>query len=138
MDSAHDIKIESQVLLANSQGSKITVMGNYRSHMATGRVAMFNPNLLGIDKDSSIKIGNKKKILSLKKAFEAKAGYCLVTADYCQIELRILTALSDEKSLIDVFNQDIDPFKLIAARIKRKENVDEITEYERNSAKQVC
>lgn len=102
--------------------------------MATGRVAMFNPNLLGIDKDQTITVNTKTYLLSLRKALKAKPGYKLVTADYCQLELRILAALAGENDLIDVFNRGEDPFRLIAIKLYEKE---EVTEFERNATKQV-
>ena len=111
-------------------------MGVYRHFMATGRVAMYNPNLLGIDKDGEIEVDGQKHFLSLRKAFRAKSGYTLITADYCQIELRILAALAQEETLIKIFKLGKDPFRLIAARIYKKQP-DDILEFERNSAKQV-
>lgn len=129
IDSVNDIKYESRVGVNQ-------VMGIYRHFMATGRVAMFNPNLLGIDKDETIEIEDERYLLSLRKAFTAREGYILVTADYCQIELRILATLSQEENLIRVFDQNNDPFKMIATRIYRKD-FNQITSDERNAAKQV-
>ena len=131
IDSRCNLKLEMDRLAIRNQ-----VIGTYKHFMATGRIAMVNPNLLGIDKDSEMIIDGKHYKLSLKKVFIARLGYILLTADYCQLELRILAALSKEANLIQVFNLDKDPFKIIAARIKRKDT-DQITEFERNSAKQV-
>ena len=75
---------------------------------------MVNPNLLGIDKNSEMTIDGKHK-LSLKKVFIVKRGYVLLAADYCQLELRILAALSKEDNLIKVFNLDKDLFRIIAS-----------------------
>ena len=112
----------------------ILVMGVYRHFMATGRVAMFNPNLLGIDKDQTITVNGQEYFLSLRKALKAKPGYTLVTADYCQLELRILAALAEEKELIEVFNRGEDPFRLIATKFHGRE---EVSDAERNGVKQV-
>ena len=131
IDSRDNLRQEMDRLAIQNQ-----VIGTYKHFMATGRIAMVNPNLLGIDKDSEMTIDKEHYKLSLKKVFTAKPGYVLLAADYCQLELRILAALAKEGHLIKIFNQDKDPFKIIAARIKRK-NTDQITEFERNSAKQV-
>ena len=97
---------------------------------------MHDPNLLGIDNDQTIEIDGEQHILSLKRIFVAKSGFTLVAADYSQLELRILAALANETALQEIFNTDSDPFKLIAARIKRKP-VEEVTQEERNWSKQV-
>lgn len=133
INSVASLELELQ---ANNENLTSLIMGIYRHFMATGRVAMYNPNLLGIDKDGEIEVDGKKHFLSLRKAFKAKKGYTLVTADYCQIELRILAALADEETLIKIFKLDKDPFRLIAARIYKKEP-EAVLDFERNSAKQV-
>ena len=130
MDSVNSLT----TLCAKRADGTVPVMGVYRHFMATGRVAMFNPNLLGIDKDQTITLDGKEYFLSLRKALKAKTGYTLVTADYCQLELRILAALAEERELIEIFNRGEDPFRLIASKLYRK---DEVTEFERNAAKQV-
>jgi len=112
------------------------VIGTYKHHMATGRIAMYNPNLLGIDGDTEMTVDDETTRLSLRKVFTAKKGYALITADYCQLELRILAALSKEQNLTVLFEKNKDPFQLIAARIKRKDP-DQITPLERNQSKQI-
>lgn len=97
---------------------------------------MHDPNLLGIDNDQTIEIDGEQHRVSLKQMFVAKTGFTLVAADYSQIELRILAVLADETALKEVFNQDQDPFKLIAAKIKKKQ-VDEVSAEERSWSKQV-
>lgn len=117
-------------------GNGTTVIGTYKHFLVTGRVAMKDPNLLGVDKDFFFKIKDDEYRVSLKRGFTGKSGYVLVAADYSQIELRILASLSKEEKLIDVFNLEQDPFKIIASKIKNKP-ADEITDDERNSTKQV-
>lgn len=117
-------------------GNSNKLVGLFKHFISTGRVAMHDPNLLGIDNDQTIKIDDETYNLSLKCLFVAKAGYTLVAADYSQLELRILAALADESALKEVFAQDQDPFKQIAARIKKKP-IDEVSAEERNWSKTV-
>ncbi len=70
---------------------------------ATGRLSSSDPNLQNIP----VRTSEGREIRSL---FEAGAGFdCLLSADYSQIELRLLAHMSDDQNLIDAFNsgQDI-------------------------------
>jgi len=68
---------------------------------ATGRLSSANPNLQNIP----IRTDEGKKI---RKAFVAPAGYWLVSADYSQIELRIMAHLSADERLIAAFHTEMD------------------------------
>ena len=112
-------------------------MGIFKHFIATGRIAMHDPNLLGIDKNDSINIDGEEFALNLKRSFKARSGFTLICADYSQIELRFLAALANDANLKKIFNEAKDPFKQIAAKIKKKQEADEITLSERSSAKQI-
>lgn len=77
---------------------------------ATGRLSSSNPNLQNIP----IKYEWGEKI---RKAFIADNGYFLVSADYAQIEIRILAALSGDENLIEDFLKKRDIHQMTAAKI---------------------
>lgn len=95
----------------------------------TGRLSSVEPNLQNI----SVRDEVGKQI---RKAFVADEGYVLLSADYSQIELRILASLANETNMIQAFNANIDIHLQTAMAIYHKE-VDEITETERRNAKAV-
>lgn len=76
----------------------------------TGRLASNNPNLQNIP----IRTEQGRKV---RRAFVAQSGYSIVSADYSQIELRIMAHLSGDKTLIDAFNHGEDIHRRTAAEI---------------------
>ena len=68
---------------------------------ATGRISSSNPNLQNIP----IRTDEGKRI---RHAFRAAPGHILLTADYSQIELRILAAMAGEPTLIEAFERGED------------------------------
>jgi DNA polymerase-1 len=69
---------------------------------ATGRISSNNPNLQNIPVRTDLG-------MAIRRAFVAPPGTCLVTADYSQIELRVLAHLSKDPVLVDAFRtgQDV-------------------------------
>jgi DNA polymerase-1 len=67
----------------------------------TGRLSSFNPNL------QNIPIGDEFG-LRIRSAFVADAGCRLISADYSQVELRVLAHLADDPVLIDAFRRGED------------------------------
>lgn len=77
---------------------------------ATGRISSEAPNLQNIPISSDD--GNE-----IRSAFESKSGYKLISADYSQIELRILAHLSGDEAMIESFKKDIDIHLITASKI---------------------
>jgi DNA polymerase-1 len=73
----------------------------------TGRLSSSNPNLQNIP----IRTAFSRQI---RKAFVSEPGWVMVAADYSQIELRILTHLSQEPVLLDTYRQNGDIHTLTA------------------------
>ncbi len=97
---------------------------------ATGRISSHNPNLQNIP--IRYELGRE-----LRKAFVAKDDeHILLSADYSQIELRILAHLSKDKKMIDAYNNGIDIHALTASQIFDKD-LDAISLSERSDAKAI-
>jgi len=80
-----------------------------QTKVATGRLASSNPNLQNIP----AQIGD----VTVRSAFYAPEGYSLISADYSQIELRVLAQLSQDKVLKKAFLDDCDIHTQTAAKI---------------------
>ena len=83
---------------------------------ATGRLSSSNPNLQNIP----IRTEFSRRI---RKAFLPQEGWLLLSADYSQIELRILTHLSGEDVLVQAYNDGDDVHALTARLLLDKEEV---------------
>jgi DNA polymerase I len=97
---------------------------------STGRMSSSDPNLQNIPVRTEL--GRQ-----IRKAFIPGAGYdLLITADYSQIELRILAHMSKDAKLIDIFNHDGDIHTATAAQIFGVE-AEEVDEDLRRKAKAI-
>jgi DNA polymerase-1 len=83
---------------------------------ATGRLSSSNPNLQNIP----IRTAYSRQI---RKAFLPQEGWQLLSADYSQIELRILTHLSGEEVLVEAYNHGDDVHALTARLLLDKEEI---------------
>ncbi|KPQ40043.1 MAG: DNA polymerase I PolA [Phormidium sp. OSCR] len=83
---------------------------------ATGRLSSSNPNLQNIP----IRTEFSRRI---RKAFLPREGWRLVTADYSQIELRILAHLSQEPILLEAYQTGQDVHRLTAQLLFEKEEI---------------
>lgn len=97
---------------------------------ATGRLSSNNPNL------QNIPIRTKRG-QQIRKAFVARdENYTLVSADYSQIELRIIAALSGEENMIAAFKNHEDIHKSTASKVFDVP-LEEVTREQRSHAKTV-
>lgn len=94
---------------------------------ATGRLSSSNPNLQNIP----IRDEQGKEI---RKAFIPKEGNIFFSADYSQIELRIMAHLSQDPNMIEAFNSGADIHAATAAKIY-KIAIEDVTSDMRNKAK---
>lgn len=96
---------------------------------ATGRISSTDPNLQNIP----IKTEEGRLI---RKAFLASEGGVLVDADYSQIELRVLAALSDDKEMLDAFKHGLDIHRKTASEVFHVD-YDDVDDRQRYEAKAV-
>ncbi len=96
---------------------------------STGRLSTTNPNLQAIP--IRTELGRE-----IRSAFVTEHGHRLVSADYSQVELRILAHVSGEPKLREAFAQGEDIHAATAAEVLGKERA-ELTKDERNVAKMV-
>ncbi|MEG2556751.1 MAG: DNA polymerase I [Odoribacter sp.] len=99
-----------------------------QSEAATGRLSSLNPNLQNIP----IRTEEGRKI---RKAFvTGDEDYVFFSADYSQVELRLMAHLSQDKELIDAFNHDMDVHTATASKIYHL-SIEEVTPEMRRRAK---
>ena len=96
---------------------------------STGRLSSTEPNLQNIP----IKTAEGRRI---REAFVPEEGNVLISADYSQIELRIMAHLSRDKNLTHAFNNDIDVHSSTAAEVFGV-SIDDVTQDQRRSAKAI-
>ena len=101
--------VEALPLCINQQTGRIHTSWN-QTLVATGRLSSSNPNLQNIPKESSYTV-------DVRSAFKPKQSWVFVSADYSQIELRILAYFSKDKSLTDAFLQGKDVHAQTAAKL---------------------
>ena len=118
--------IDALPLLVNPKTGKIHTSFN-QTVTATGRLSSSNPNLQNIP----IRNEDGKEI---RKAFIPEEGCEFFSADYSQIELRIMAHLSGDKNMIDAFQEGDDIHAATASKVY-KIGLDEVTREQRSKAK---
>ncbi|MEM1329233.1 MAG: DNA polymerase I [Planctomycetota bacterium] len=96
---------------------------------ATGRLSSSDPNLQNIPIRTDL--GRE-----IRRAFVAPDGRVLISADYSQIELRLLAHLSDDPNLIAAFNAGEDIHRAVASEVHGVDPAD-VTSEQRSGAKMV-
>ena len=118
--------VDALPLLINPRTGHIHTSFN-QTITTTGRLSSSNPNLQNIP----VRDAMGKEV---RKAFVSCPGELFFSADYSQIELRIMAHLSQDANLIDAFMQGHDIHTATAAKIFKKE-LSEVTADERRKAK---
>ncbi len=99
------------------------------SNAATGRLSSDHPNLQNIP----VRTENGRK---LRKGFIPSKGRTLLSADYSQVELRLLAHFAQDKSMLEAFQNDLDIHKQTAAEVFEVP-LSEVTKDQRNGAKAI-
>ena len=118
--------IDALPLLINPKTGKIHTSFN-QTVTATGRLSSSNPNLQNIP----IRNEDGKEI---RKAFIPEEGCEFFSADYSQIELRIMAHLSGDTNMIEAFHEGDDIHAATASKVY-KIGIDEVTREQRSKAK---
>lgn len=113
--------------LINSKTGHIHTSFN-QALTATGRLSSSDPNLQNIP----VRTDDGKEI---RKCFIPEPGCLFFSADYSQIELRIMAHLSGDENMIEAFNEGFDIHRATAAKIW-KEDFNDVTDAQRKKAKQ--
>ena len=96
---------------------------------ATGRLSSSEPNLQNIPIRTDL--GRE-----VRKTFVAEKGNVLISADYSQIELRIVASMAKDEKMMEIFEKDLDIHKATAAAINGVP-LTEVTKEMRRAAKEI-
>jgi len=102
----------------------------HQTGAVTGRLSSSDPNLQNIPIRTDV--GRR-----IRRAFVAgDAGHVLLSADYSQIELRVLAHFCRDAALLDAFRQDVDIHRAVAAQVNGIA-LEDVTPAQRSAAKAV-
>jgi DNA polymerase-1 len=121
--------VDALPLLVNPKTGRVHTSFN-QAVAATGRLSSNNPNLQNIP----IRTERGREV---RKAFIPRdENHVLLSADYSQIELRIIADISKEENMLDAFNKGIDIHTATAAKVYGI-SIDEVDSTQRRNAKAV-
>ena len=113
-------------LMVNAETGRVHT--NYAQAVAvTGRLSSNDPNLQNIP----VRTAEGRRI---REAFIATPGHCIVSADYSQIELRIMAHISQDENLLRAFAEGLDVHRATASEVFGVP-VDEVSSEQRRYAK---
>jgi len=121
--------IDSMNRYVQYEGKRIHTIFN-QAVTTTGRLSSSEPNLQNIPNRTDY--GRQ-----LRKAFIADEGKVFISADYSQIDLRVLAHISGDKILIDAFNSGKDIHTATAMEVFNITNKEDVTKEMRMSAKSI-
>jgi len=121
--------VDALPLMVNPKTGRVHTSYN-QAVAATGRLSSNNPNLQNIP----IRTERGREV---RKAFIARdENHILLSADYSQIELRIIAEISKEENMLDAFNKGIDIHTATAAKVYGI-TIEEVDSTQRRNAKAV-
>src|SRR5699024_8578793 len=101
-----------------------------QSVASTGRLSSSNPNL------QNIPIRTKRG-REIRKAFIAEDGFRLLSADYSQVELRVIAAIAKDENMMKAFENDEDIHSRTAMEVFGLDSIDDVTRDQHRKAKEV-
>ncbi len=121
--------VDSLPKLVNPKTNRIHSSFN-QARAATGRLSSENPNLQNIPiKDEAGR--------EIRKAFKPRnEDYLILSADYSQVELRLIADMSGDEAMLEAFNNDLDIHRATAAKIFDID-IDNVTSDQRRQAKTI-
>jgi DNA polymerase-1 len=121
--------VDALPLMVNPKSGRVHTSYN-QAIAATGRLSSNNPNLQNIP----IRTERGREV---RKAFIPRdENHILLSADYSQIELRIIAEISKEENMLDAFSKGIDIHTATAAKVYGT-SIEEVTSSQRRNAKAV-
>ncbi len=120
--------LEALPKLVNQKTGRIHTSFN-QTITATGRLSSTNPNLQNIP--IRTELGRE-----IRRAFIPERGYRLISADYSQVELRVIACLAKDEEMMKVFRQGLDIHAATAAKIFGVK-LEDVTKDMRRKAKEV-
>lgn len=121
--------VDALPALVNEETGRIHTEFN-QSVAATGRLSSSNPNLQNIP----IRTERGREI---RKAFIAEEGYKLMSADYSQVELRVIAHIAADEAMKQAFKDGEDIHARTAREIFGLESLEEVSADQRRKAKEV-
>ncbi|MBD3615953.1 MAG: DNA polymerase I [Gracilimonas sp.] len=115
--------------LVNEETGRVHTEFN-QSVAATGRLASSNPNLQNIP----IRTERGRE---MRKAFVAEEGFKLMSADYSQVELRVIAHIAKDKAMIEAFKNGEDIHARTAKEIFDLDSLEDVNADHRRKAKEV-
>lgn len=101
-----------------------------QSIAATGRLSSSNPNL------QNIPIRTKRG-REIRKAFIAEEDFKLLSADYSQVELRVIASIAEDENMMEAFKNDEDIHSRTAKEVFGLDSLEDVTPDQRRKAKEV-
>ena len=137
--------LEREMIYSTNKDS-VRIYATCHTHTATGRVTVARPNLQSVPRDYQLCYEgdtsgplppDQHTCVSIRDMFIAAPGYVLLSADYSQLELRMMAHLSGDKSLLRALTGSQDVFKVMASDWLGVP-LPRLTDQHRQQAKSIC